>query len=154
MDAFKLFRNNGRCFFSKPAWFSIWCSESSVYDNLDDEHGQYAFLRSNRQSPIGITLVFPIIIGLWGDFRFGVAFCLHIPTWHHNGAKYTTRSMENLMRYRVKPYSECKSLKSSVRRLKSPNQRLKAPVAPTCWVDVIMGTEHKSPWRHGAKSLS
>jgi hypothetical protein len=35
-----------------------------LYDDLDDEHGQYAFLRSNGQSPIGITLVFPIIIGL------------------------------------------------------------------------------------------
>ena len=39
-------------------------SESSVYDDLDDEHGQYAVLRSNGQSPIGIMLVFPIVIRL------------------------------------------------------------------------------------------
>ena len=31
-------------------------SESSVYDDLNDEHGQYAFLRSNGRSPIGVSV--------------------------------------------------------------------------------------------------
>ena len=59
-------------------------------------------LGSANHSPIGMVLVFPIDIGLWGDFCFGVAFCLSIPTWHYNGAKYTTRSMETFVQYKVK----------------------------------------------------
>ena len=34
---------------------------------------------SARHSPVRMVLVFPITIGLWWDFRFGVAFCLTYP---------------------------------------------------------------------------
>ena len=52
MDDFKLVETTADVSF-EAAWFSVWSSESSVYDDLDDEHGQYSFLRfSQKQQTI------------------------------------------------------------------------------------------------------